>query len=332
MAWIAALIGGGLGLAGSAASGSASKKAAGLSGGALNQAYKDVLPMQQPYLNVGNQGLYSLASLMGMQGYRTPEEIAYNQYLATKPTMPGQASTSPSNYSAGLLAGQPQRQLLGDNLANAASPLTVLGGPLAFNATSNVFGRDDHKSRMAAAAAAAANKKAMEKYNQDLAAWEAKRAELEQASTGSLANYNPAQATQKALEARPGYQYRYDTGLNTTENALAKMGMSQSGRAQKELTQYGQNFGSNEFGNEYNRLMQLAGMGQNTANSIGNLRIGQGTNLANMYSNLGQADASMYGNMNNVIQGSLANYLTAKKSNSNPYGSSYGTYMGGPVG
>lgn len=328
MAWIAALIsglaGGGMAAAGNQAAGKANKK-----GGALTlRGYQTASNAIAPYESIGGSAANSLATLMGLEGYRTPEEIAYTEYLRTKPKAP--AASNPSyTTSSDWTTGGPQREVLGDTFANALSPTTVLGGPLAFSLTDSVFGGSDNKEKNAMLMAKYKNMQAQKKYEKDLAEWETKRAELEGLSTSSLSDYDPM----AALRNTPGYQTRYQEGLNTAQNSMA--GSLLSGNALRGLTEYGQTFASNERGNEIGRLAGIAGMGQNAATTRGNWATGAsgiGTNLALQQ---GQNAMNYYGNLNNVMQGTLGNYLEYQNRSNAPtsnnlYGYSspgvYGSY------
>lgn len=91
----------------------------------------------------------------------------------------------------------------------------------------------------------------------------------------------------------PGYQFRMSEGQKALQASSAARGLSNSGRALKELTRYGQDYASNEYGNAYNRqygrLSALAGIGQqaNAQNAS------SGANFANMYgqNTMGAANA-----------------------------------------
>lgn len=76
----------------------------------------------------------------------------------------------------------------------------------------------------------------------------------------------------------PGYQARMALGQQAVERSAAAKGGALGGAAGKELTQFGQDYGSNEYGNVYNRalgtyqtnfgnLQQLAGLGLNATNT-----------------------------------------------------------------
>lgn len=94
----------------------------------------------------------------------------------------------------------------------------------------------------------------------------------------------------------PGYQFRLQQGQQALERSAAARGGLQSGGTLKALTNYAQDYASNEYQNAYsrfttdqtnrfNRLTSLAGMGQtsnagtanlaaSTAGNIGNIAVG----------------------------------------------------------
>lgn len=83
----------------------------------------------------------------------------------------------------------------------------------------------------------------------------------------------------EVLKNDPGYQFRLGQGLQGVQAKLAAEGLSDSGAVAKELTQYGQDYASNEFQNAYQRnqenqqnlFSRLAG-----AAGIGQTGVGQG--------------------------------------------------------
>ncbi len=54
----------------------------------------------------------------------------------------------------------------------------------------------------------------------------------------------------------PGFQFRMDQGRKALEASAAGRGVLRSGGTLKNLMEYGQNFGSQEFGNVWNRALQ----------------------------------------------------------------------------
>lgn len=70
-----------------------------------------------------------------------------------------------------------------------------------------------------------------------------------------------------ALTNSPGYKFRFDQGQQARERSAAARGMLNSGNVLAGLTEYGQNFASNEYGNRLNQLAGLSGTGQTQANA-----------------------------------------------------------------
>lgn len=99
---------------------------------------------------------------------------------------------------------------------------------------------------------------------------------------------------QAQFQADPGYQFRLAEGQRTIDNSAAARGGLQSGNALRAAAAYGQNLGSQEYGNAFNRylqersaklnpLMQMSNIGQNAAT-------GQANNNMNFANMNGQAD------------------------------------------
>lgn len=123
-------------------------------------------------------------------------------------------------------------------------------------------------------------------------------------------------------QADPGYAFRLAEGQKALERSAAAKGLTNSGAALKAAVGYGQDMGSQEYNNAYNRynanqtnlynrLAGISGTGQNSANTIAN--VGQKT--ANQISSniLGGGNAQAAGQigaanawstgLNNAIQG-----------------------------
>lgn len=83
------------------------------------------------------------------------------------------------------------------------------------------------------------------------------------------------------FQADPGYAFRLSEGQKALERSAAARGGLLSGGTGKALQRFGQDLGSQEYTNAFNRyqtnranllqpLQSLAGQGQSTANTIGN--------------------------------------------------------------
>lgn len=117
------------------------------------------------------------------------------------------------------------------------------------------------------------------------------------------------------FEADPGYNFRMSEGVNALDKSAAARGMLFSGAQGKGITRYGQDYGSNEYANaynryqneyqnafnryqtnqsnQYNRLANMAGLGQTANNALQTA----GSNYANSAGNYAMNGANMTGNL-----------------------------------
>ena len=144
-----------------------------------------------------------------------------------------------------------------------------------------------------------------------------------------------AQPTLAELQMDPGYEFRRQQGEQAMLNMARAGGTAGSGGALKAATRYGQEAGSQEYQNAYNRFMAnreavtqgltgLAGRGAGAAGTVSQLagtmggqlsgnQFGLGANLGTMASNTGNTIAGLYG-------GLASPQMTALAA-SNPYAS-----------
>lgn len=158
------------------------------------------------------------------------------------------------------------------------------------------------------------------------------------------------QPTMAELQMDPGYAFRFQQGEEAMRNAARAGGLAGSGGALKAATRYGQEAGTQEYQNAYNRFManraqavqglqNLAGTGAGAAGTATGLagqigsnlmaqRFGAGGNLASTASNAGATTAGAY-------TGSIP--TMAALTSANPYGQAMenvgqaraSSYMGG---
>ncbi len=106
------------------------------------------------------------------------------------------------------------------------------------------------------------------------------------------------------FQADPGYAFRLSEGMKGLERSAAARGGLMGGATGKALLRYGQEAGSQEYQNAFNRyqaeraaqlnpLQSLAGVGQTSANTVG----GYGQNYANQANQLGMINAANQGNL-----------------------------------
>ena len=118
----------------------------------------------------------------------------------------------------------------------------------------------------------------------------------------------------------PGYGFRLSEGQKALERSAAARGGLISGGALKAAQRYGQDMGSQEYTNAFNRyqaerqarlnpLQSLTGMGQTTANTIGGAGQTMAGNVGEAYMGGANARASGYMGVANAAQTGLSTYL-----------------------
>jgi len=127
------------------------------------------------------------------------------------------------------------------------------------------------------------------------------------------------------FQADPGYGFRLKEGLRALENSAAARGGLLSGNAMRGITRYGQELGSQEFGNAFNRyqaeraarlnpLQSLTGMGQSTAATLGGQAGQYGQSLAQNEMARGNIRASSYMGAANALASGLGNYMNYQQN------------------
>ena len=114
-------------------------------------------------------------------------------------------------------------------------------------------------------------------------------------------DYTPFSMQQ--FQADPGYAFRLSEGQKALERSAAARGGLMSGGALKAAQQYGQEMGSQEYMNAFNRyqteqqsrlnpLQSLAGLGQTGAQNIGSAAQQYGVNVGNIGMGAGAAQGN----------------------------------------
>lgn len=175
------------------------------------------------------------------------------------------------------------------------------------NAVADVFGFGPASKQADATEAAAGQSAAASRYAADLQKQMfEKQLELQepwrQAGIGSLNRLAAGLQTggefatpfsKTNWQADPGYAFRLSEGMNALNRQAAARGGLISGGALKAAQRYGQDLGSQEYQNAFNRyyaerenmlkpLQSLAGVGQTSANTMGSAASGYGANVGNL--------------------------------------------------
>ena len=129
------------------------------------------------------------------------------------------------------------------------------------------------------------------------------------------------------FRADPGYAFRFSEGQKALDRSAAARGGLMSGGALKAATRFGQDMGSQEYTNAFNRyqternaalnpLQSLAGIGQSSTNFLGQAGAANAANVGNAYGAAGQANASGYMGMANAAGQGVGQYLNYTNNNS----------------
>ena len=122
------------------------------------------------------------------------------------------------------------------------------------------------------------------------------------------------------FQADPGYGFRMSEGMKALERSAAARGGLLSGATLKDIQRFGQDLGSQEYMNAFNRyqteraarlqpLQSLAGVGQTTAQQLGQAGQTMASNVGEALTSGAAARASGYvGGANALTQG-LGTYL-----------------------
>lgn len=135
-------------------------------------------------------------------------------------------------------------------------------------------------------------------------------AQMQQLNSGNFSSFTES----------PDYQFARDQGLQGIDRSAAARGALYSGGADADRMQFASGLASQNYGNFYNRLAGLAGVGQTAASGLGALGQSYATNVGNNLIGAGNARASSYqarADANSQLAGSIGNSI----------GQLYGGYM-----
>ena len=124
----------------------------------------------------------------------------------------------------------------------------------------------------------------------------------------------------------PGYGFRLAEGQKTLDRQAAARGGLISGSALKAAQRYGQEMGSQEYTNAFNRyqternaqlnpLQSLAGVGQTTSQQLGQFGAANAANVGNYLTGGAAANAAGQVGAANAFTGGLSTYINYNQGN-----------------
>lgn len=140
----------------------------------------------------------------------------------------------------------------------------------------------------------------------------------------SAVDYTPFGMSQ--FQADPGYAFRLSEGQKALERSAAARGGLISGNALRAATAYGQNIGSQEYTNAFNRYQQeraaklqplqsLAGVGQSTAVGLGAAGAANAGAVGNYLTGGAAASAAGQVGQANAFNQGVSQYLNYNQGN-----------------
>jgi hypothetical protein len=130
------------------------------------------------------------------------------------------------------------------------------------------------------------------------------------------------------FQADPGYAFRMSEGMKGLERSAAARGGLLSGGTLKGIQRFGQDLGSQEYQNAFNRyqternarlnpLQSLAGMAQTSTNQLGAAGQSMASGVGEALGAGAQARASGYMGMANAIGGGVGQYMNYQQNQAN---------------
>lgn len=134
--------------------------------------------------------------------------------------------------------------------------------------------------------------------------------DLQQALSGALGDGAQSKAFED-FQSSPGQQFLRDQGeLSISRNAGASGGLG-GGALLTDLQEFGTGLAAQDFNNQFNRLGQLAGRGQQASSELSNTRLGTGSNIASLFSNSGSNIANIQSRLGELIGNATGNTANA---------------------
>lgn len=233
------------------------------------------------------EGLAGAGGIGGTAASITPEMMATMSGEQLGSLLGGGGSAGAGGFSLGSLGS------LGGSLGGS-NALARIGGAALQAYTAN----------KATNAQTAAGNQALDIYKQVYNQNREDTAPYRQLGTEAIGGLRGLMADPSKITDQPGYQFGMNQGQQAIERSAAARGQQLSGGTLKGLTRYGQDYAGTKLDQTYNRLSNLAGLGQvgQSAQSGNNYA----SNVGNTVQNMGNVRGSGYVAAGNAFGGALS--------------------------
>jgi hypothetical protein len=203
--------------------------------------------------------------------------------------------------------------------AVALGGAALSAGASAYGASQQAGAVKDAAKQQAAAAA---------QQREDFAPWRTTggTANTQAANLLGINGQPAADTAMQTFQSSPGYAFQLEQGLRGVDASAAAKGMLRSGATLKAEQTFGQGLAAQDFGNYYNRLMDLSKVGENAAAGQGATTNAQ---IAGA-SRTGEDMASIYGQAAKGIGSATNDFLSNPAVKNWMSGSSGGGVMQDP--
>lgn len=204
----------------------------------------------------------------------------------------------------------------------AAVPLAIVGGAVIGAVASN---KAANKQQEAANSATDEQRRQYEQTRQDQLAQLAQQREDQAPWLAAGKNALAKLASGIDLPNDPGYRFRVSEGEKGIQRAASARGGLYSGATLKALARFNQDTASQEYGNSWNRLASIAGLGQTATNQMGqagqnaygtiaNAGMNSSNNIGNNMMGAANARASGYVGAANAINSGISQYMNYQQN------------------
>ena len=156
-------------------------------------------------------------------------------------------------------------------------------------------------------------------------------AQRQGALSGAMGNQAQQQAFNQ-FNASPGQQFLREQGELGVINQAAALGGLGGGDVRKELTRFGTGLAQQDFGNQFNRLSQVAGQGLQAAGQQAGFNQQTGANAANLFNTTGQSMAGFRSQAGRDIASQIGQSTSALANLANQQGRGLSDIIGGGAG
>lgn len=117
-----------------------------------------------------------------------------------------------------------------------------------------------------------------------------------------------------SFQQSPDYQFTLGQGLEAINRAAASRGALNAGGTDIDLMRYGQGLASQQYGDYYSRLAQLAGLGQSSAQGLGGSASQAAANMGQIGANQSINQANAYSNALSQLGALGGQYYSGRQS------------------